>query len=129
MNPALFILLFANPNVSQEEAVVAVTAIRTQLVARAFEWTGIEERVASDPAIIDQISAHLHTVNVLIEQTGLSNLEKAKAHAINSALIKLIMSPEPEWQAIVNLLSTQSLNNIMGVANIVLFVFRLLGAG
>jgi hypothetical protein len=113
---------------SATDAIKAVSALRVELAASAFKWTGIEERLASDPTITEEIFGSLQKINVLIEQTGLTNAERAKAHAINNALVSLVNSPEPEWQAVINLLSSQALNNIIGVANIVLFVFQLFGS-
>lgn len=130
MIASLFLLLFNNnaENMSATDAIKAVSALRDELAASAFKWTGIEERLASDPKITEEILGSLRKIKVLIEQTGLTNAERAKAHAINSALVSLVNSPEPEWQAVINLLSSQALNNIVGVSNIDLFAFQLFGS-
>ncbi|QYE35242.1 hypothetical protein KZX46_04370 [Polymorphobacter sp. PAMC 29334] len=120
-------LLFTDPsNLPPEESARAIASFRDQLAASAFEWTGIEERVASDPEIMERIMTSLKEVNVLIEKTGLNNAEKAKAHSINNALMSLIDSPEPEWKVILNLLSTPAYSSFFGVSGFVIGIIGLL---
>lgn len=127
MLASLFLLLFADPNgLTPEAAAEAVASLRSQLAANAYEWTGIEERVASNPNVVEQIMTSLMKVNILIEETGLNNAEKAKAHSINNALISLINSPEPEWKVILNLLSTPAYAGFFGVSGFVIGIISLL---
>jgi hypothetical protein len=90
-------------------------------------WTGIEARLATDPVITKAIKQHIRQIDELVEKSGLTNAERAKAKAITVALVSLIDSPEPEWKAIVQLLTSPTLTALLNVAQIVGLIFNMMG--
>jgi hypothetical protein len=82
-------------------------------------WTGIEQRLARDPARIKDIRTKIREIDGLLSDAGLSNREMAKARAISEALIKLAESPEPEWKAIVDLLQSPALGAALNVVGLI----------
>jgi hypothetical protein len=88
-------------------------------------WTGVERRIASQPGLVEEICRKVNEIDRLIETSGLTNAERAKAKAISGALKQLIESPEPEWKAIVALLRSPTLSNVVGLAALVQLVLKL----
>ena len=122
------LLLLFNQNLQREEETArAVDNIRERVLARSFDWTGIEHRGLSNLEACDKARSAISDLKVLIEKTGLTNTEKAKAVAIANALSALIESPEPEWRIVLELFSSPALKGVIGVANLVMFLFQLFG--
>lgn len=84
----------------------------------SVNWTGVEERLAADPATVRQIADHLRELDELVAKAGLTNSETAKAKAITGALKSLIESPEPEWKAIVELLNSPIISALCTALNL-----------
>ncbi|WP_452654082.1 hypothetical protein [Sphingomonas bisphenolicum] len=99
---------------------------RERQTVSSSSWTGIEARLATSPAIIEQISIKIVEIDRLIDATGLTNAERQKAKAITSALQNLILSPEPEWQVIVQLLNSPNLTAVLNVAAVVQLTLALI---
>lgn len=95
------------------------------LTIDSSQWTGIETRLRQQPELVEAIREKLHEIDKLVDQAGLTNLERQKAKAISEALIKLVESPEPEWKAIVELLTSKPLTALLNVASIVQIVLKL----
>lgn len=93
------------------------------------DWTGIAQRLESDPALVQQISKHISEIDQLIEKSGLTNAERQKAKAITESLKLLVASPEPEWKAIALLLTSPTLIAVLNVSAIVQIVLKLFGIG
>jgi hypothetical protein len=102
-----------------------VRSIADRIRSDSIEWTGIERRLAANPEAVKEFQQAIGLAHSQLAMTGLTNVERAKAHAILCGLEKLIESPEPEWRAILNLFSSPALNNIMGIANILMLVFQI----
>ncbi|MEV4933664.1 hypothetical protein [Sphingobium sp. LSP13-1-1.1] len=98
-------------------------------VFNSSAWTGIEQRLASDPAIVDAIRQKIVEIDSLIEKTGLTNFERDRAKAITEALRSLINSPEPEWRAVVMLLTSPSLTAIINLTTVIELTLKLFGIG
>lgn len=84
----------------------------------SYDWTGIERRLAADPALIAEIGGKLQELDRLVDATGLSNSEKARAKAITTALLSLVESPQPEWRAIVELLNSPVIAAVCNAATV-----------
>ena len=125
---SLLLLFNQVPKLDLESSKI-VKRLREQVSSNSINWTGIEERGNSDPEILEKTRGAIYEIKILIERTKLTNVEKARAIAIANALQALIESPEPEWKAILLLLSSPALNNVMAMANILLLVFQLFGLG
>ena len=125
---SLLLLFNQVPKLDLESSKI-VKRLREQVSSNSINWTGIEERGNSDPEILEKTRGAIYEIKILIERTQLTNVEKARAIAIANALQALIESPEPEWKAILLLLSSPALNNVMAMANILLLVFQLFGLG
>ena len=123
---SLLLLFNQVPKLDLESSKI-VKRLREQVSSNSINWTGIEERGNSDPEILEKTRGAIYEIKILIERTKLTNVEKARAIAIANALQALIESPEPEWKAILLLLSSPALNNVMAMANILLLVFQLFG--
>jgi hypothetical protein len=65
-------------------------------------------------------------IDRLIDETGLTNVEKHKAKAITEALLKLVYSPEPEWKTIAELLTSKPLTALLNVAAIAQIVLSMI---
>lgn len=89
-------------------------------------WTGIEKRLQSDPDLLEAIRLKLREVDALVDEAGLTNVERQKAKAISEALIKLVESPEPEWKAIVELLNSKPLTAILNVTVVIQLALKLI---
>ncbi len=90
-------------------------------------WTGIEQRIASNPEILEQIRSRIRDIDYLVGRTGLTNREKAEAKSITEALTTLINSPQPEWKSIISLLTSPSITAITNTFAILDIIFRILG--
>ena len=123
------LLLFSQVSKLDLKSSERVERLREQVSSNSMNWTGVEERGKSDPEILEKTRGAIYEIKILIERTKLTNVEKARAVAIANALQALIESPEPEWKAILLLLSSPALNNVMAMANILLFVFQLFEFG
>ena len=122
------LLLLFNQNLQRDEVTArAVDQIRERVLANSFDWTGIEHRGLSNVETCDKARSAISDLKVLIERTELTNTEKAKAVAIANALSALIDSPEPEWRIVLELFSSPALNGVIGVANLIMFLFQLFG--
>lgn len=82
----------------------------------SYKWTGIENRLAADPAVTAQIRSKLQELDRLVDATELTNSEKARAKAITTALLSLGESPQPEWRAIVELLNSPVITAVCNAA-------------
>lgn len=89
-------------------------------------WTGIEQRLSSSPEVVEQIRLKIREIDRLVDETGLTNAERQKAKAISEALIKLVESPEPEWKAIMELLTSKPLTAILNLTAILQIAARLI---
>lgn len=95
----------------------------------SVDWTGVEQRLAADPATVDEIRRRIAELDVAIEKAGLTNVEQSKAKAITTALRSLVESPEPEWQAIVLLLTSptmQALCNALALGAFLIGIVQLI---
>ena len=95
----------------------------------SYDWTGIETRLAADPQAIAEIASRLRDLDRLVEGTGLTNSEKARAKAITTSLLLLVESPQPEWRAIVELLNSPAITavcNASALAGLAIAVVRLI---
>ena len=95
----------------------------------SYDWTGIERRLTADPALVTEIGSKLQELDRLVDATGLSNSEKARAKAITTALLSLVESPQPEWRVIVELLNSPviaAICNAATVAGIAIGIVRLI---
>jgi len=95
----------------------------------SYDWTGIETRLAADPEAVAGIARRLRELDRLVEDTGLTNSEKARAKAITTALLSLVESPQPEWRAIVELLNSPVITavcNAAALASLAIGVVRLI---
>ena len=77
-----------------------------RVAVESADWTGIEERLAADPAAMVRIQQALSEIDAALDGAGLSNLEMQKAKALTGALTALINSPEPAWKHVADLLIT-----------------------
>ena len=111
--------------VVDNELQVSISTASTAIDSAA--WTGIEARLATEPAIIDAVKRHVREIDTVVEQSGLTNAERAKAKAISVALVSLIESPDPEWKAIVQLLTSPTLTALLNVAQVVGLIFNVMG--
>jgi len=84
----------------------------------SYNWTGIERRLAADPVLIAEIGSKLQELDRLVDATGLSNSDKARAKAITTALLSLVESPQPEWRAIVGLLNSPVITAVCNAATL-----------
>jgi len=64
------------------------------------DWTGVERRLEASPVAIQKVRVCVENLNEALDAAGLTNREKEKAKAITEALLKLVMSPEPEWKLV-----------------------------
>jgi hypothetical protein len=95
----------------------------------SYDWTGIEQRLTVDPAAVDEIRRRLAKLDAAVEHAGLTNAEQARAKAITAALLSLVESPEPEWQAIVTLLTSptiQAFCNAVALSTLAIGIVRLI---
>lgn len=92
----------------------------------SVDWTGVERRVASDPALLEDIQRRIEELDAVVEKTGLTNAEQAKAKAITSALRSLVASPEPEWKVIVDLLNAPALKAALTAIGLMDLAMRLI---
>lgn len=67
---------------------------------RSADWTGIEERLAANPAAVAKVSDLIGKLNNELASVGLTNAELARAMALTGALSELVKSPDPEWEII-----------------------------
>lgn len=93
---------------------------------KSSTWTGIEERITASPEILAKVTANIREIDVLVDQSGLTNAERARAKAITQSLAILVESPEPEWRAIVALLNSPFLTGLLNVAAIAQLTLKLL---
>jgi hypothetical protein len=70
------------------------------------DWTGLEVRLNSDPAAVEQIKQNIVALEAALSQAGLTNSETAQAKALTGAILTLVEAPEPEWKVIARLLVT-----------------------
>ena len=106
---------------------LAAAGVRDRIQADAFDWTGIETRVQQNPEALEKTKTAVLELRIQIEKSNLTNTERARAHSIMNALSALIESPDPEWRVIIQLFSSPSLNNVISMANILLFLFQVMG--
>ena len=121
------LLLFNQNGQPSAQALAAAEGVRAQVLANAVDWTGVEERGNSNAEMTEKTMAAISELRILIQRTDLTNSEKSRAMAIANALDALIESPQPEWKLIVQLFSSPALNNVVSMANVLLFVFQIFG--
>lgn len=85
-------------------------AAQLQKRLSSASWTGIEQRIAATPGSIEQVGSLIAQLDLTVEQCGLTNYEQQRAKALTGALMKLVSSPQPEWQLIVNILNSPVLS-------------------
>ncbi len=101
----------------------------TSVTIDSADWTGIAQRLESDPAVVQQISKHISEIDRLVERSGLTNTECQKAKAITESLRLLVASPEPEWKAIALLLTSPALTAVLNVSAVIQVILKLFGIG
>lgn len=69
------------------------------------DWTGIEKRLAEDPAAIASIADKVEQLDRLLAGANLTNAERVQAGAAVDALKSLVRAPQPEWKAIAVILA------------------------
>lgn len=106
------------------EAVIITPEIAHAISARlqSADWTGIERRIASTPGAVDRVNVLIIELDRAVEQCGLTNLEQHKAKALTGALIKLVSSPEPEWRAIISILTSPNVTALLNFQAIAVIV-------
>lgn len=102
----------------QADGDAAEVAYEIQAKLRSVIWTGIEARIEGLPGAKDEVFRQIVALDRAIEKCGLTNTETQKAKALTSALIKLVASPEPAWDAVLGILTSQGLTAILNVAQI-----------
>jgi hypothetical protein len=116
-----------------DQALMSVTSSEPSIVFHpaidSSSWTGIETRLSTDPKTVAAIVDKIAELDRLVENTGLTNHEKARAKAITQALGNLVESPEPEWKAIVGLLQSPALAASLNLAALVQLILKLFGIG
>ena len=122
---------------SQQETVVSDLAVGSgrdtaadeNSMVESSKWTGVERRLHAEPAVVQAIGFHIQQIDRLVDEAGLTNAEKQRAKAITESLRLLIASPEPEWKAIVALLTSPALTAILNVAQIIQITLALINGG
>lgn len=82
-------------------------------------WTG---RLNLSEARKAEIREKLYEIRAVIDQSRLSNSQRANAIAVIEAAEKLIETPDPLWPEIMRLLRSPVLSNLNGVAGLVLAI-------
>ena len=121
------LLLLLNNNQPAASEILAAAELRDRIQADAYDWTGIESRARLDTEGYEKTKTLILELRIQLEKSNLTNVERARAHSIVTALSALIESPEPEWRAIVRLFSSPSLNNVMSIANILVILYQTMG--
>lgn len=89
-------------------------------------WTGIKVRIQADLALYEDIAAKVRELDAIVEDFGLSNTQTARAKAITESLVKLVGSPEPEWEAIAVLLRSPVLQSFLGLAALAQLILKII---
>ena len=121
------LLLLLSNNEPAASDILAKNEVLGQVRANACDWTGFDVRVEANAEILARTKSAILELRIQFEKSNLTNSERAKAHAILNGLSALIESPEPEWRQIVQLFSSPALNNIVGIANILLIFYQTMG--
>ncbi len=94
--------------------------IRKRIVSvQSAAWTGRLDLSETRKA---EIRAKLVEIRQIIEQSRLSNAQRANALAIIDATETLVETPDPLWPEIMRLLRSPVLSNLNGVASLVLAI-------
>jgi hypothetical protein len=91
---------------------------RLQQRLRSSDWTGIQHRIAAVPGTVERVGNLVTELDLLVEKCGLTNLEQQRAKALTGALVRLVSSPEPEWQVIVQILNSPVMTALWRVKEI-----------
>ena len=86
-------------------------------------WTG---RLDISETRKAEIREKLAEIRIVIEQSRLSNSQRANALAVIEATEKLVETPDPLWPEIMRLLRSPVLGNLNGVASIVLAIIGII---
>jgi DNA-binding MarR family transcriptional regulator len=89
-------------------------------------WTGRTARIAADPTLLDRIRIKVIELDRLVEEAHLSNAETARAKAITRALVTLVESPNPEWEAISQLLSSPAFSVAIALAGLAQLILSIM---
>jgi hypothetical protein len=95
-------------------------AVRARL--QSADWTGIERRIEALPGAIDRVGVMIVELDRVVEQCGLTNLEQQRAKALTGALLQLVHSPQPEWHAVLAILTSPTMTAILNVQAIAIIV-------
>ena len=98
------------------------------------DWTGIERRLAADPAAVERIQSLVRELDAAIDDAELTNAEKAKAKALTGAIVSLAHSPEPEWKVVgrllITLLDSKAVNaslNAVVIGGVIISTLKVIG--
>lgn len=108
------------------EVNAAEVAYEIQAKLRSASWTGIEARIEAFPGAKDDVYRRIVALDRALEKCGLTNIEAQKSKALTSALIKLVASPEPAWDAILGILTSRGMTAILNVTQVAT-IFAALG--
>ncbi|QXQ07961.1 hypothetical protein KX816_08220 [Sphingosinicellaceae bacterium] len=89
-------------------------------------WTGVSERLRADPIKVQNITTKIRELDQLVDGSGLTNTQVARVKAITESLVKLVESPEPEWEAIALLLRSPTLQTVLGLAGVTQLVLKIM---
>lgn len=93
------------------------------------DWTGITARLANDPVALASILSEVAKLDQMLAAANLSNSDRMQAGSAIDALKLLARAPQPEWRAIVVLLSgptVTALCNVITVAGVVGAIIKLI---
>lgn len=97
---------------------VAAVAHEIQAKLRSVSWTGVEARIDALPGAKDDVYRQIVALDRSIEKCGLTNTETQKAKALTAALIKLVSSPEPAWDAVLGILTSHGMTALLNTVQI-----------
>ena len=93
------------------------------------DWTGITERLANDQVALALILGEVAKLDRMLAAANLSNADQMQAGPAIDALKLLAHAPQPEWRAIVALLSgptVSALCNAVTIASVVGAIIKLI---